>query len=213
MSGDQMTEFSSQQRYALEAQSWSEGRVGRLVIAGGKALALMIVGGLIALLGERLIGGGGSNEVRVMPFQDWRVICPPTSQAGATCTLNSDVLRDTGGNLMSLVLNDPAVGSPLSITVPHGVQLDAGLGFSAGDGALQVRPYETCTAAGCFAFVPINADLLKNLQNNMGGQVVVALPGNTQPVAINFSLRGFKEGYVALEREKSRQGFFGFLTR
>jgi invasion protein IalB len=213
-----MTEFSSQQRYApLEEQAWSEGRVGRLAIAGGKALALMIVGGLIALLGERLVGGGGggaSNEVRVMPFQDWRVICPPTSQAGAACSLNSDVLRDTGGNLMSLVLNDPAVGSSMSITVPHGVQLDAGLGFSAGDGALQVRPYETCTAAGCFAFVPVSADVLKNLQNNMGGQVVVALPGNTQPVAINFSLRGFKEGYAALEKEKGRRGsVFGFLTR
>jgi invasion protein IalB len=212
-----MTEFSSQQRYApLEEQSWSEGRVGRLVIAGGKAVALMIVGGLIALLGERLVGsgGGGSNEVRVMPFFDWRVICPPTSQAGATCTLNSDVLRDTGGNLMSLALNDPAVGSPLSITVPHGVQLDAGLGFSAGDSGLQVRPYETCTAAGCFAFVPLNADVLKTLQTNMNGQVVVALPGNAQPVAINFSLHGFKEGYAALEKEKSRRGsMFGFLTR
>jgi len=159
-------------------------------------------------------GGGGTNEVRVMPFQDWRVICPPTAQAGAVCTLNTDVLRDTGGNLMSLVLNDPAIGSPLSITVPHGVQLDAGLGFSAGDSGLQVRPYETCTVAGCFAFVAMNADTLKSLQNNMNGQVVVALPGNTQPVAINFSLRGFKEGYVALEREKSRRtSIFAFLTR
>jgi len=209
-----MTELN-QQRYALEAESWSEGRVGRLVIRGGIGLALLIAGGVIALLGERLIGaGGGSNEVRVMPFQDWRVICPPTGQAGAVCTLNSDVLRDTGGNLMSLVLSDPALGSNLSITVPHGVELDAGLGFSAGEAGLTVRPYETCTAAGCFAFVPVTADTLKSMQNNMSGQVVVAIPGNNQPVSIPFSLRGFKDGYAALAKEQGRRGsMFGFLTR
>ena len=208
-----MTELN-QQRYALDAESLSEGRVGRLLIRGGIALALLIAGGVIALLGERLIGGGGSNEVRVMPFQDWRVICPPTGQAGATCTLNSDVLRDTGGNLMSLVVSDTTIGSNLSITVPHGVQLDAGLGFSAGDAGLTVRPYETCTAAGCFAFVPVTADTLKSLQNNMSGQVVVAVPGNNQPVSIPFSLRGFKDGYAALAKEQSRRGsMFGFLTR
>jgi invasion protein IalB len=210
-----MTELN-QQRYALEAESWSEGRVGRLVIRGGIVLGLLIAGGVIALLGERLLGGGGggANEVRVMPFQDWRVICPPTGQAGAACTLNSDVLRDTGGNLMSLVVTDPAVGTNISITVPHGVQLDAGLGFSAGDTGLTVRPYETCTVAGCFALVPMTADTLKSLQASMQGQVVVALPGNNQPVSIPFSLRGFKDGYAALEREKSRRaGMFSFLTR
>src|SRR5262249_51853394 len=159
----------------------------------GIVVLLLIAGGVIALLGERLLGGGGggANEVRVTPYQDWRIICPPAGQAGAVCTLNSDVLRDTGGPLMSLVLRDPAVGSNLSITVPHGVQLDAGLGFSAGDTGLTVRPYETCTAAGCFAFVPMNADTLKSLEANMTGQVVVALPGNTSPVSIPFSLRGF----------------------
>jgi invasion protein IalB len=209
-----MTELN-QQRYALDAESWSEGRVGRLVIRGGIALALLVAGGVIALLGERLLGGGGgSNEVRVMPFEAWRVICPPTGQAGASCTLNSDVVRDTGGNLMSLVVSDPTVGSNLSITVPHGVLLESGIGFSAGNNGLVVRPYETCTAGGCFAFVPLTADTLKSLQDNMAGQVVVALPGAPQPVSIQFSLRGFKDGYAALQREKSRRGsMFGFLTR
>ena len=183
----------------------------QIALRASLALALLIAGGVIALVGERLLGSGspaGANEVRVTPFQDWRVICS-TAQGG--CTLNSDVLRDTGGSLVGLLISDPMPGSMLAITVPHGVMLDSGLGISIGDEPKRVRPYETCNATGCFALVTMDADTLKSLSANMAGQVVV-VPGNGTPVTIPFSLKGFAEGYAELQRVSARRtSIFSFL--
>jgi invasion protein IalB len=180
-----------------------------IAIRAAIAAGLLIAGGVIALVGERLLSSPvPGNEVRVTTYDDWRLVC--SNQQGG-CTLNHDVLRDTGGTLVSIVLDSPATGSTLAITVPHGVLLEAGLGFSIANEPMRVRPFEACNAAGCFAFVTVDADTLKSLQTNMEGQVVVA-PGNGSPVTIPFSLKGFAAGYAELQRQKSQSGsFFSFL--
>jgi invasion protein IalB len=174
----------------------------------------LLAGGVIALIGERLIGGGGGeNETRILAFQDWRLVCPPESQPNARCTLTQEVVRQEGGTLAMLALNNTAADSRLVITVPHGVLLDPGVGFASGKDALKVHPYETCTQAGCFAYVPLDAATLKSMQDNMAGQVVV-VPATGEPVAIPFSLRGFKEGRAQLAEELGRRGsMLGSLTR
>ena len=181
-------------------------------------VALLFDGGVMALVGERLIGGGAGapNETRVTTFQDWRVICPPYTPTTPACALTLDVLRDTGGVLMTVSMLDPSPANAqpsLSLTVPHGVALDSGIGFSIGTEPMRVRPYETCTNAGCIALVTVDADTLRSLSGNMGGQVVLAVPGNPQPVTIPFSLRGFGDGYAELVRAKGRRtarlGFLG----
>jgi invasion protein IalB len=201
------------QRFSVRMPTVTELSPIRIALRAGLALALLIAGGVIALVGERLLGSGnpaGANEVRVTPFQDWRVIC---SNAQGGCTLNSDVLRDTGGSLVGLLVNDPAPGSTLAINVPHGVMLDSGLGFSIGDEPMRVRPYEACNANGCFAFVTMDGDTIKSLSTNMAGQVVV-VPGNGTPVTIPFSLKGFAEGYAELQRASARRtSIFSFLGR
>jgi invasion protein IalB len=176
---------------------------------------ILLVGGVVALIGERLIGSPPPpNETRVTTFTDWRVICPPFNPAQPNCALTLDVLRDTGGVLLTVSMLDPAPNSPLSITVPHGVALDAGMGFSVGTDPMRVRPFETCNNTGCIALVTVDADTLKSLSSNMGGQVVVAVAGNTSPVTIPFSLNGFAPGYEDLQRAKARRtSFFGFLNR
>jgi invasion protein IalB len=181
----------------------------------GAVILLLLAGGILTLVGERLLGAGiAPNEVRVTTFQDWRVICPPLTQATPNCALTSDVLRDTGGILLTISMTDPATGSQLSLTVPHGVLLDPGLGFSIGSEPTRVRPYETCTNQGCVALVTVDADTLKSLTTNMAGTVAVAAPNSTQPVSIPFSLRGFAAGYGELQRAKARRtGFFSFFNR
>jgi invasion protein IalB len=205
-----MSEVTNQHMAAREAPLTAMGATG-IAIRALVVAALLLAGGVIALVGERLLGASPpGNEVRVTPFQDWRVVC---SDAQGGCTLNSDVLRDTGGTLVSLVIDDPAPGSTMSVTVPHGVMLEAGLGFSIASEPMRVRPYEACSAAGCFAFVTMDADTLKSLSANMNGQVVV-VPGNGSPVTIPFSLNGFADGYAELQRDKSRRdSFFSFLGR
>lgn len=201
------------ERFA-RARSFQLGKSGRLVWRIGSIVLLLLAGGVMALGGQRLLGSGGApNETRVTTFTDWRVVCPPYTAATPNCALTLDVLRDTGGVLVTLSMLEPAIGSPLSITVPHGVALDSGMGFSIGNEPMRVRPYETCTAQGCIALVTVDADTMRSLSANMGGQVVVALPGNASPVTIPFSLRGFPEGHADLERAKSeRSSFFSFLN-
>jgi invasion protein IalB len=188
---------------------------GKIAKRTGIGIVLLAAGGVIALAGERLLGGGiAPNEVRVTTFQDWRVICPPLTEATPNCALTADVLRDTGGILLTISMTDPSPGSQLSLTVPHGVLLEPGIGFTIGAEPVRVRPYETCTNTGCVALITVDADTLKSLTGNMGGQIAVAAPNSQQPVNIPFSLKGFAEGYGELQRAKARRtGVFGFLNR
>jgi invasion protein IalB len=208
-----MTE-ASKRRFRVGARSIGGVNWGRLALRAGIVVLLLVAGGVLTLAGERLLGGAAPNELRIATFQDWRVICPPLTQATPNCALTSEVARDTGGVLLTLSLVDPAPGSQLSLTVPHGVLLDPGLGFSIGPEPTRVRPYETCTNQGCIALVTVDADTLKALNTNMGGHVAVAAPNNAQPVNIPYSLKGFSDGYGALQRAKGRRtGLFSFLNR
>jgi len=204
------------QRMVMRERSWKNWFSLNNALRGLLAVVLLFAGGVMALVGERLLGGGAgaANETRVTTFQDWRVVCPPVSTATPNCALTIDVLRDTGGVLMTVAMVDPEPAQrQLSLTVPHGVALDSGLGFTIGTEPMRVRPYEMCNNAGCIALVTVDADTLRSLSSNMQGQVVVAVPGNTQPVTIPFSLRGFGDGYAELTRAKARRtsrlGFLG----
>ena len=199
----------------VRAPAWRRWLSVRTALRVALVAALLLVGGVLALIGERLLRGAGPpNETRVSTFQDWRVICPPFNPTQPNCALTLDVLRDTGGVLLTVSMLDPAPNSPLSVTVPHGVALDAGMGFSVGTDPMRVRPFETCNNTGCIALVTVDADTLRSLSANMGGQVVVAVAGNTSPVTIPFSLNGFAPGYEELQRAKERRtGVFGFFNR
>jgi len=208
-----MTEASNQ-RFSVNARAAGGINWAKIALRSGIAVLLLVAGGVITLLGERAVSGPVANEVRITTFQDWRVICPPVTPATPNCALTSDVTRDTGGILLTLSLMDPAPGSQLSLTVPHGVLLDPGLGFAIGNEPTRVRPYETCTNQGCIAIVTADADTLKSLNANMEGRIAVAAPNNPQPVVIPFSLKGFADGYGALQRAKARRtGLFSFLAR
>lgn len=208
-----MTEASNQ--FGATTRGFGGAGWGRVVMRVGIVILLLIAGAVLALGAERLLGGGQSaNEMRISTFQDWRVICPPVTPQTPNCALTSDVVRDTGGVLLTLSLLDPTPGKQLSLTVPHGVLLDSGIGFAIGNEPLRVRPYETCTNQGCIAMVTTDADTLKSMNGNQTGHITVAVPNNPQPVNIPFSLKGFADGYGALQKANARRsGMFSFLTR
>ena len=213
-----MTEVT--ERYRGSARTMGGGMAGRIAVRSVIVILLLLAGGVLAIAGERLLGGSTSpNEMRITAFQDWQLVCPALTPATPNCALRTEVNRDTGGVILTLAMTDPAPGSTMSLTVPNGVMLEPGMGFSIGTEPTRVRPFETCTAQGCIAMVTLDADTLKSLQNNMGGQVVVAPPppptgAAAQPVNIPFSLKGFPEGYAELQRAKARRtGLFSFLAR
>ena len=205
----------SQVGSVMRPPMWKRMLSVRTALRAALVLLILLVGGVLALIGERLFASPPpDNETRVTTFTDWRVICPPFNPAQPNCALTLDVLRETGGVLLTVSMLDPAPNSPLSVTVPHGVALDAGMGFTVGADPMRVRPFETCNATGCIALVTVDADTLRSLSTNMGGQVVVAVAGNTSPVTIPFSLNGFAPGYAELQRAKDRRtSVFGFLNR
>ena len=55
--------------------------VRRITVTSGIVLLLLIAGGMITLLGEKLLGGSSANELRIATFQDWRVVCPAVTLA------------------------------------------------------------------------------------------------------------------------------------
>jgi len=164
------------------------------------AVVLFFAGAFTTLVVQRLAFSSGADESRIIAFDDWRVFCPPQSEAERNCTLSSEVVQGQ----VSLVLENPELGSRLRVLVPHGVFLDPGLGFSVGDQALQIYQYETCLQAGCFAHVPVDSAMLDLLRTNMNGQVVV-VPAAGSPVSVPYSLTGFSAGYDALVQQQARR--------
>ena len=192
----------------------------RITLISGLAVLLLVAGGIITLVGQRLLGGGiSANEVRITTYQDWRVLCPAVTPQTPTCTLSTEVTRDAGngtpgGTLLTLQMSNLAADGSMTVIVPHGVLLEPGLAFEIGTDPMRVRPYETCSNAGCIALVTVDADTLKSLRTNTTGNITVAAPNAQQPVKIPFSLKGFADGYAALARENGRRtGFLSFLTR
>jgi invasion protein IalB len=210
-----MTEFSNQRAAPMSRpRQRPAGILSRGVVIGLMSFALLLVGAAAGFAADRIFGGQPANELRLRTFGDWRVTCPAPSAKPPNCTLTQDVRRDTGEMLLSLTVADPSPGKPLSITVPSGVLLDSGLGITVGKQAMKVRPYETCSNAGCFAFLALDADTLKELQTNTGGQVTIAVPGNDKPIALPFSLRGFADGFADLAQvHAERTGLLRFLFR
>jgi invasion protein IalB len=176
------------------------------------AVVFMVVGGVVALLGQHFLAGSAKNEMSIKRFQDWRVVCTPADDKGqgGGCRLEATIARSDGGALLSLAIEDTAPGSQMSIVVPHGVLLDPGLGFSIGDGSLKVLPYETCVPQGCMVMVGLDSETIKSMRAAQSGQVVV-VPGNGQPITIPFSLKGFNEGLEGLEDAKSGGSMFGIF--
>ena len=179
----------------------------RRVLTIAIPVLIFFAGALTAIVGQRLLSSGGADEMRILAFEDWRVVCPPRSDE-ADCELSSNVVPGQ----ISMVVDDPTLGSRLRVIVPHGVFLDPGLGFSIGDQPLQVYQFETCVQAGCFVLVTIDTTTLELLRDNMNGEVVV-VPAAGTPVTVPYSLNGFAEGFDALVDERARRNsMWNFLS-
>ena len=192
---------------AGDAASPGSKGLGRTVLMVAVPILMFIAGATTAIVGQRLLAGDGADELRIITFQDWRVVCPPKSDQ-ANCELSSNVVPGQ----VSLVVDNPTLGSRLRVIVPHGIFLEPGLGFSVGDQPLQIYQFETCVQNGCFALVTIDTDTLELLRSNTNGQVVV-VPAAGTPVTVPYSLNGFSDGFNALIEERARRNsMWSFLA-
>lgn len=178
------------------------------------AAVFLAAGAVLGVVCEHLVKTPDA-ATRLTQHQDWRVICPPMTQTDTGCTLSNSIARAQGGGTLAMIsLGSTAPGAKLNVIVPHGVLLDAGMGFAVGDAPSQTLPYETCDQNGCVVLVTLDAATLTAMKTKANGQVSVAAMGQQQPVVIPFSLAGFVAGYDDLRREDGKRGsFLRFLYR
>ena len=155
------------------------------------ALGFLIAGCSVPQAQEQVIGGDPA------PANAWATSCGSAARAApATCQLSQRAISSQNRRLLAAVtLRFPAGGDPgLVITAPVGVSLRAGVTFDVDGGAKQTLPYEVCDRDGCYASVPLSAELLNALQAGQKLNIAVENP-QKQVATIPLSLAGFTAAY------------------
>ena len=159
--------------------------------------AVAFVLGIGATLGGLSLSRNGS-ESTTAAYGDWKLSCPPRSDAKAECTLTQDILQSgTGMTAVHLQLVGGDDARRLLIVVPHGVMLKPGLGFVIGNAPLRLLQYEACDSVGCLAYLPLDAATLDTLHDADTGRIEVIWRDGKE-VGFPCSLRGFAKGLSAI---------------
>ena len=160
------------------------------------ALVCLVLG---VALGWILRGPGiESNVGRIMVYQDWRLACPKDSDDKASCQLATELVDPKTGTPLAQIALTRFEGKPtMSIRVPLTVLIPAGLGLQFGSDT-KTYQYATCSAVGCFAFVPADDKLLDQLKSASSVSVVVTVSQNGKSAALPMSVRGYVEAAKAL---------------
>ena len=118
------------------------------------------------------------------------------------CRIEQRVVLSNSGQLLTGVaiqLPSEATQDPtMTVQLPYGLFLPAGLRISVDSVELASLPFQTCDASGCYAQTPVSADLLAALQR--GDTLTVTFQDVKQAeIAVPVSLAGFS---AALERAR-----------
>jgi len=172
----------------------------------GAVLGIMLAGALVLLGIQKLIGHPeeGAYLSYNDQYQDWHMNCAPLQNAKGGCELYETLFAKNGETIARIAYTG-GDNRRLTITVPDGVLLPPGLGFSIGKDDIKAYPYETCTPDGCFAYVPVDDALHAELLKSDDGQVELMAPQAKKPIGFKFSLKGFAQGLKALEADRNRR--------
>ena len=162
---------------------------------------MKIIIAVLLLLAQTVVGVApvGAEPKR---FKDWPRQCEPLPNGKPGCHIFFNAVN-TGTRQAMLRMEVGFIpGSEhalLLITVPLGVAIKSGLGFSIdGDKARPVEIY-VCVADGCRAALPMNNKLIKAMKRGRRGQMAITeLSGRVLNIAI--SLSGFTKAYKSIAR-------------
>lgn len=138
----------------------------------------------------------------VEQFGDWGVTCPPEgSNMPKICTMVQVVSATPEGQsesmlLMraSLALVGPDRTPAISIQVPLGVLLPAGIAVKIDEGEPLGMPYRLCGQDGCRAVLPVQAETLAAMK--AGAEARVAFMDATgEQIVVPMSLTGFTAAF------------------
>jgi invasion protein IalB len=102
------------------------------------------------------------------PGAGWISRCVGESRKGPLeCSMEETLVLTNTGQLVTAVAVQSKPGTPqlvMTIRVPGGLYIPAGLTLQIDDGKAQVVPLQTCDQQGCYAETPISAELLAALK-------------------------------------------------
>jgi invasion protein IalB len=138
------------------------------------------------------------------PPAGWTVRCDnPTGAAegGLVCGMEQAVYAAGSGQAIvkAMVQIDPEVKAPaLIVQLPLGILLPEGLTLSIDDGKALRAPLQTCDGQGCYANVPVAAEMLDAL--GKGKDIVIAFQTvKKQPISVPVPLAGFMPAFQKIQ--------------
>jgi invasion protein IalB len=142
-------------------------------------------------------GSGPQN-----PTGSWIARCVSESrQSPVECSMEETVtLTSTGQLLASMLVRVPAdTRSPVVVVqVPSGLFLPAGLNLQVDEGKPQPLPLQTCDQKGCYALMPMTADLLASLKS--GKRLTITYQNMAKSnVTVPLALDNFAEAYQKIQ--------------
>lgn len=134
-------------------------------------------------------------------YEDWRMSC--ADAAASSCRVWQRVqvaLNGVAQDVMALSLApaETETGFAFLIQLPLDVYLPDDIGLRVDGTAERVIRFRNCNAAGCWALLPADAALLRQLRRGLEGEVAFSLMEGER-VQISFSLRGMTAALRAYE--------------
>jgi invasion protein IalB len=160
---------------------------------------MKIVVVVLLLLAQAVIGME-SAVAEPTRFKDWTRECEPLPNGQPGCHIFFNAVNAATGQPMLRMEVGFIPGSEhalLLITVPLGVAIKSGLGFSIDDDKARPVDFYVCIADGCRAALPMDTTLIRTMKRGRKGQVAITeLSGRV--LNIGISLSGFTKAYKSI---------------
>ena len=163
----------------------------------------------IVLLAGAFVSAAVSTALAQTPsptdkkFGDWAVACRQLQEdAPQRCVLFQNIiLRQSGKRVLNVSIARPAKDKPYvaAVTAPLGILLPAGLTLQVDEKELVRFQLRLCNVNGCQGQFPVSNDVRKVFSDGKNGRVIFRQP-NGQPLRVEFSLNGFRDGFAELEK-------------
>jgi invasion protein IalB len=163
----------------------------------------LFLGAALGWIGHNIVSPPG-KEPSVLLYGNWRLGCPALPDPKLSCTLQLPVVdSQSGTTIASLLMGHTPTGLKLEVTLPLSVLIVPGMGIVLDKDKLRGYRYETCTAVGCVAAIPVDDKFMASLQRAQKAQLLFAVPNSKKPYGMTFSLTGFADARDAFLRDEA----------
>lgn len=175
----------------------------RLAIGGG-ALVL----GLALGWGLRGVATYNTGAESAVPYDDWRVICPPATSKEGSCEMVTNILdpKTKAVAARMSVTRDPKLGQVIAFVLPPNVLLEQGIALKLGNTDPKTYKYRTCTQAGCLSVTAVDDKALDEIANADKVVLMSMSATSTARQDLEVSRKGFaaaRKAYLGGNRKRS----------